>query len=205
MFLNFLNYLLTQFIVASLYYLSSLFTPFQARELPLTSIDLFFTPHFLAVWIYMSFFGLLISGITFTTKEKSREAMEIIITNSIIASFFFVFFPTVIDYWNYTPYIDIHTISYQAMMQIKENDNTTNCFPSLHISNSIIGAYYLAQDKNNYVKVFTWLWLILIVWSVISTKQHNIYDVIGGTILAFTSMWLNRFFRDRKTLRIALK
>lgn len=204
MFFNFLNYLLTQFIVGSLYYLTSLFTPFEARELPLTSVDLFFKPHFLAVWIYMSFFGLLIAGITFTTKEKSREAMEIVISNSIIASFFFVFFPTVIDYWDYAPYIDMHSISYQFMIYIKENDNTTNCFPSLHISNSIIGAYYLAQDKKNYLKLISWTWLILIVWSVISTKQHNIYDVVGGAILSLTSMMAHKFFSDRKNKKMAL-
>jgi hypothetical protein len=195
MLLNFRNYFVTQLIVGSSYYLVKKLTVGHPVELDLTTIDTFFKPNFLAVWIYMSFFFMLIAGVTFSTKDKSIECCKIILTNSVIASIFFIFFPTKITYHDYAPYIDSNTASYVMMMMIKKYDDTYNCFPSLHIANSIIACYFLIQDKKIYIKVLSVLWLFLIFWSVISTKQHIFYDILGGGGVAFISFKINSWFK----------
>ncbi len=198
--LNFKNYFFTQLIVGSSYYLVKKLTVGYPVELDLTDIDTFFKPHFLAPWIYMSFFFIMIAGVTFTTKEKSLECCKIILTNSAIASLFFIFFPTKITYHDYAPYIDSYSASYVMMMLIKKYDDTYNCFPSLHIANSIIACYYLIQDKKIFIKVLSVIWLFLIFWSVISTKQHIFYDIVGGGVVAFISFKINAFFKKTEEL-----
>ena len=46
------------------------------------------------------------------------------------------------------------------MMLIKKYDNTYNCFPSLHVANSIIACYYLSKDKKRAFQVFNVIWLV---------------------------------------------
>lgn len=196
--LNLLNYIITQTIVATLYYTVIKITTATPVELPLTFIDTFFKPHYAAVWIYMSFFFLLMAGVTFTKRENSFHCMKVVLMNSLIASMIFIFFPTKITYWDYSPYIIENTLSYDFMMLIKENDQTYNCFPSLHISNSVVALYFLNKDKKMIWKILNTSWMLAIIWSVISTKQHTFYDVIGGTVLAILSYVIIKFIDNKK-------
>ncbi|MBC7475216.1 MAG: inositol phosphorylceramide synthase [Candidatus Sericytochromatia bacterium] len=186
--LNIKYYIFTQSIVGSCYYLVKKLTPYQPIELPLTYIDIWIKPNYIAVWVYMSFFFLLIAGFIFSSKENCIKCIKVILTNSVIASLFFIFLPTKITFNDYLPYIQDNTITSNFIKLIKEYDNTYNCFPSLHISNSIVSTYFLNKHKNKYIRIFTVCWLLAIVWSVMSTKQHTIYDVFGGIVLAFISL-----------------
>jgi membrane-associated phospholipid phosphatase len=184
---NLKNYLITQSIVASLYYLVKQLTPFTPMELELTSVDIFIKPHPAAVWIYMSFFFLFICGVVFSSKEDSIKCCKIILVNSVIASIFFILLPTKITFNDYVPYLQQGTISYDFMYLIKKYDDTYNCFPSLHIANSIIATFFLVKNKKSHIQFLSVSWLIAVIWSVISTKQHLFYDVIGGALVAYAS------------------
>lgn len=184
---NLKNYLITQSIVASLYYLVKQLTPFTPIELELTSVDIFIKPHPAAVWIYMSFFFLFICGVVFSSKEDSIKCCKIILVNSVIASIFFILLPTKITFNDYVPYLQQGTISYDFMYLIKKYDDTYNCFPSLHIANSIIATFFLVKNKKSHIQFLSVSWLIAVIWSVISTKQHLFYDVIGGALVAYAS------------------
>ena len=195
---NLIRYLFTQFTIASLYYLASL-TYVTPVELDLTAIDIYFKPHSAAVWIYMSFFIMMLSGMTFSSKESSIRGCKTMILNSILAFGIFFFFPTKITYHEYAPYIPIDTISYDFMMLIKKYDDTYNCFPSLHVANSIIACYYLCKDKKRAFQIFNVIWLLAIVWSVMSTKQHILYDAISGGFLSlFSVMIMDRIYKGKK-------
>jgi membrane-associated phospholipid phosphatase len=197
---NFKHYLITQFIVTSSYYLVSKFTPFSPVELELTAVDRFFKPNAWAVWIYMSFFLIFIAGVTFTSKENSIKCCKAIVINSIVASLFFIFFPTRITYWDYTPYLDQGSASYALMYLIKQGDDTSNCLPSLHISNSLVACFFLIKNKKPYIQALSISWMLAIVWSVLSTKQHILYDVLSGTVLAFTSISIVLYFLSDKAI-----
>ncbi|MFN8578053.1 MAG: phosphatase PAP2 family protein [Candidatus Sericytochromatia bacterium] len=197
---NLKHYLITQSIVATFYYLVKQLTPFKPIELQLTSIDLFIKPHPAAVWIYMSFFFLFMSGVVFSSKEDSIRCCKIILINSVIASIFFILLPTTIIFDNYEPYLQKGTISYDFMYLIKKNDDTYNCFPSLHIANSIIATVFLVKKKKPLIQFLSISWLILVIWSVISTKQHLFYDVIGGALVAFASYSIIKNYEKKKKL-----
>lgn len=184
---NLKNYFITQSIVATCYYVVKQLTPFTPIELELTVVDKFVKPHPAAFWIYMSFFFLFMAGVTFSSKEDSIRCCKIILVNSVIASIFFILVPTKITFWDYLPYLQKDTVTYSFMELIKKYDDTYNCFPSLHIANSIIATVYLVKNKKFYIQVLSVSWLLAVIWSVMSTKQHLFYDVVGGAIVAFTS------------------
>lgn len=199
---NLKHYVITQCIVGSCYYIASIITPFTPIEMQLTSVDYFFKPHYSAFWIYMSFFFLLIAGITFSSKEDSIKCCKIVLLNSVFASIFFILLPTRITYNDYYPYILENTITYDLVKLIKEYDNTSNCFPSLHIANSIVATIFLNKNKSTNFKIVSTVWLLLVCWSVMSTKQHTFYDLLAGTLLAFISMYLMNNFRYGKSANV---
>lgn len=199
---NIKNYFITQTIVATLYYSVKYLTPFEPVELQLTLIDEIIKPHPIAVWIYMSFFFLFMAGVVFSTKEDSIRCCKIILMNSVIASIFFILMPTKITFHDYMPYLQKGTISYDFMYLIKANDDTYNCFPSLHIANSLIAAAFLIKNKKIYIQVLSTIWMLLVIWSVMSTKQHMSYDVVGGAIVAYLSYRIINHFFYRKNLML---
>jgi membrane-associated phospholipid phosphatase len=185
---NFKNYIFTQLIVASLYYLVSLITPYTPVALEFTYIDLIIKPNAYAFWIYISFFFMLMAGVTFSSKENSIKCCKVILLNSAIASLFFIFMPTKITFWDYSPYIEQGTATHALMLMIKQHDASSNCLPSLHIANSIVACYFLIKDKKPYIQALSIIWLLAIIWSVLSTKQHYFYDVVGGAMVAAVSI-----------------
>lgn len=202
---NLKNYFITQSIVATCYYLVKELTPFKPIELKLTIIDEMIKPHPAAVWIYMSFFFLFMAGVVFSTKEDSIRCCKIILMNSLIASIFFILIPTKITFHDYTPYLQKGTISYDFMYYIKEHDDTYNCFPSLHIANSLIATVFLVKNKKLYIQILSITWMALVIWSVISTKQHMSYDVIGGGIVAYISFKIINYLYFKKNTSINKK
>ncbi len=173
-----------QFVVATLYYLGSFIHLFEAKTIPLTSVDDYVKPHFLAVWIYMSFFLLLFLTVYLSKKEDMILFIKLILFNSIISLIFFVFHPTFIINNDYQILQKNSPISFKVLSFVINNDVRSNCFPSLHIANSLLATFFLLLIKNKFLTLISCLWFLLITWSVLSTGQHYFYDILGGIFLS---------------------
>ena len=64
------------------------------------------------------------------------------------------------------------------------HDMPINCFPSLHVSGSVL-ANLCVMNFNKKFAVFMIPITILIVLSTLFIKQHFVLDVVGGILLAF--------------------
>ncbi len=63
-------------------------------------------------------------------------------------------------------------------------DASGNCFPSLHVVETLfLAACYSFFEKNIFYRVGMWLWAVVIIFSVLTTKQHYLVDIIGGVVL----------------------
>lgn len=72
-------------------------------------------------------------------------------------------------------------------------DGPGNCFPSLHVIETIfITACYWFLEKNIWRKLMMVLWSMLIIISVLTTKQHYIIDIIGGIVLVIPFIFTMR-------------
>ena len=180
-------YIALQVVVALLYYLGSLIVLFDTYTVPLTVVDYYIKPHFLAVWIYLSFFLLLFLTVYLSNKKNNILFVKLIIINSIISLIIFIFYPTFIIDTDYYILQKNSPISFKVLSFIIEADVRSNCFPSLHVANSLLATIFLFRIKNKVITLTSTIWFCLIVWSVISTGQHYFYDVLGGVLLSIIS------------------
>jgi membrane-associated phospholipid phosphatase len=193
-----LNFILAQGIITILYYGVMYVTPYKAVELPITFIDNEIGFHDLFAWIYLSYFFLLLMTITCTEKIDSVKCAKSIVLNALISSIFFFFIPTRIppDYYSN----EEHTRYFLSKL-IQNIDANNNCFPSIHIANSLAAAYYFGLHKGFFLKYIVWFWFLLISWSVLSTKQHYFLDIPGGIIVALISLYfIEKYGRYSKSV-----
>jgi membrane-associated phospholipid phosphatase len=184
-----LYFLISLGLLIVLYYGVSYVTPFKVIELPVTFIDRGIHFHIGFAYVYISFYLLFLISIAGNKKNYSLRCAITVVTNTLIASCIFFFFPTRMPAAIYTSEEHTH---YFLSRFVQSLDVQTNCFPSLHIANAFIAAYYLTLERKLFVKWIVWTWFILICWSVISTGQHYFYDIIGGIILAMISLFIIR-------------
>lgn len=72
-------------------------------------------------------------------------------------------------------------------------DTPTNIFPSIHVYNSIVVNAVIRHcenfKKNYIIRCISGILMISIVLSTIFLKQHSIFDVITGILLAYTTTY----------------
>jgi len=192
-------YLALQLVVALLYYLGALITPFRPHTVSLTIVDNYVEPHFLAVWIYISFFLLLFLTVYISDKKNMMLFIKLMIVNSIISLIIFIFYPTCIIDNDYYILQKSSPISFKVLSFIINSDVRSNCFPSLHIANSLLATFFLLRLKIKWISFISCVWFLFITWSVISTGQHYFYDILGGILLSVTSYYgFSKLFKKEK-------
>lgn len=75
----------------------------------------------------------------------------------------------------------------KMVLWIYSNDNPYNCFPSIHVINTIIINFFVCASEQfgKWTKIICTLIGISIIMSTLYIKQHYFADVISGTVLAF--------------------
>lgn len=151
-------------------------------------------------WIYASY-PLLFLLVYVTEKRKSKLSRYLYaaLAVNLISELIFILWPTAIDRTLFPLPGQNGDASVGLLHLIRKLDNPGNCFPSLHVSTSLLSAFALWRhgSKRFY---FALLWAIAIAVSTMTTKQHYFVDVISGTILAGASYW---FFFKHVTIREA--
>ena len=181
---NLLLFGMVQCLIALLYFTIPHFTPFTATAMPLTMIDVHtaFYPFF--SWVYVSFFVLTFAGVMIMPYQKAVYCSFALAANVLLAAIVFYFFPSKI------PNEAFYTITNPdfVLRIVRNADGNFNCFPSIHIANSMVVTYYVFNKTKKTRSIFFIVWLILIILSVISTKQHCVLDVLGASVLVSISI-----------------
>lgn len=145
---------------------------------------------------YLSFYIYFVFGLCFLDMDLFHK--------SHLASFLGTFFSVII--------FNIYPTSLPPRTMILESgglldslflflysvDATTNCFPSLHVSVTITISYYLLKQIKSYnskLSAAVIIWAIMICLSTLTTKQHYLVDVIGGSFVSlFSILIVKRIF-----------
>jgi membrane-associated phospholipid phosphatase len=184
-------YLIAQSTAAFCYYAAMAVVTRKAVTLPTTYFDGRITFHTLWAYVYLSFFFLVLLSILGSPVATAKKCMMTVILNAGLAFIFFICFPTRVPdvYYQHTAVTSSPIIAW-----IRGRDQNLNCFPSLHIANALAAVYFLNNGRHPLIKTLCWIWFALIAWSVLSTKQHCFYDIVGGTVLAAVSLtFVKRF------------
>jgi membrane-associated phospholipid phosphatase len=152
--------------------------------MPLTAVDdwiVFWPPAFylyVSLWLYSilvpalqpSFFRLVAYGCGIGLL-------------CLIGLVCFLFFPTTVPYgsmgWFYDPQLSL----------LRKLDLAGNACPSLHVASAIFTAVCLQSlfrriGCPTWLNRLSWLWCALIVYSTMAIKQHVMWDVVAGALLA---------------------
>ena len=134
------------------------------------------------VWIYFSLYLLMPVGPFLMTERRdiARYASGIVMI-SFIADLVFIFWPT----WCPRPDINGTTAAYRMLIAM---DHPFHAFPSLHAAFAVFSALCAGRVLHELRspmlwKGVVWLWAFLILATTLTTKQHMLADIIGGSIL----------------------
>jgi membrane-associated phospholipid phosphatase len=187
-------YLAAQSAAAFIYYGSMHIVLTKPNELDTTFIDRAISFNYVFGYIYLSFFFLILVSILFTKADISRQCAMAIILNSVAAGIVFILFPTKMpdSVYQIEPGISRGILEF-----IRNDDRNLNCFPSMHISNAFTAVYFLNTGRSRLIKCIFWVWFGLIAYSVISTKQHCVYDILGGILLAVVNVAIVKKFSGK--------
>ncbi len=180
------------------YVLPNLFPLSPPNTLPLYAVDLAIPliPWTFLIYVsdYLLFFlVILIHPTAASFRVFSRQAFLVL----FICGTFFLLYPTTYPRPEY-PSSSSALITW-IMNLIRFADTPNNCFPSMHVAMTGIGAWSLRSVKP---RSFPWvfLWTIAIFLSTLTTKQHYVWDVVGGIFVIFSVILIYSIVFERMGL-----
>ena len=143
--------------------------------------------------LFIPFLVITLGYFVFFTKLYQAISISISLIFCIgVAYLFYFFYQTTV----LRPEITGTDVFSKLVLYIYSKDKPNNCFPSLHTALSILSYLY-------WIRIFPrlkWLmatFILLIVVSTVTLKQHYIPDVISGIILATTSFYISTLLASK--------
>lgn len=153
---------------------------FEPKLLPLTPIDDFFGFHPWTVWIYISDYFLMFCPPFFIKKREVVERLiKAVVINFLLHFPIFFLIPTTMI----RPPLVEENLTNTVFHFMRLIDTPVNCFPSQHVSLCFVMAMVFLNYKKK-IGVLFLVWAVLISLSTMTTKQHYMWDVLGGLTVA---------------------
>ncbi len=157
---------------------------FPAGTLPLTRFeqDLPLLPW--TIWPYLpSFFFMACIFFDVRSLENLHRLAYAFLALQLICNLIFIFFPVSVPRDLYPVPEDVGPITRWMFDYVRAVDTTRNTIPSLHVANSmLISLVYLREHRGKFMLAA--LWVAVIGFSTLGTKQHYLWDVLSGMALA---------------------
>jgi membrane-associated phospholipid phosphatase len=164
---------------------------FAPGRFPLTAFDLWMGFHPGWVWMYQSVY-LLISLPPLLSETHAQLAVYTrgFLFMTAVAVAFYVFLPIEAPRPADVPHDGMWAV-------LLLYDRTINTFPSLHVAMAthslLFGAWLAGPRRSPVVKLSLaagTLWLLLVMVSTLTTKQHYAVDLPAGVALGMVSQWI---------------
>ncbi len=168
------------FYVWILYFVTNQQTVIPAHPLPLTVIDARtpFLPW--TGWIYaLVFFMPLFACLAVKTDDDVRLLVVSFVGMTTVDTIFFAAYPTVYP----RPAMAAGSLVALPMALVRFFDTAKNCFPSQHVSAAFLTAFHVRRLSPSWGPAFLLLAAAIAV-STLTTKQHYLWDVIAGALMA---------------------
>ncbi len=163
----------------------------RAVELPITRLDLFIPFMPWTIWPYIFLLGsTLICATLIRDKAIFKQTIFVYLLAVYTAFFIFLVYPTTFPRELYQQPIP----AFSMFAWFISVDAPSCCFPSSHVVGPVISFWGFIRDFGRYKKLL-YAVLIILSFSIITTKQHYVWDLIGGwaLALAFITLAKKRF------------
>jgi fatty acid desaturase len=157
---------------------------FSAKVVPLTPLDRlvpFFQP---AIYLYVSFYALLVLPLLLARDERNLRQMALgFAWITCVSHILFIVWPTTIP-----PLISSAQVTDPLLRLVLAADTNLNACPSLHASLAIYCALCSARLlKSGSQRAGLWLWAFVILAATLLTKRHVTWDLLAGGALALAA------------------
>jgi membrane-associated phospholipid phosphatase len=137
--------------------------------------------------LYIPFLAITLGYFVFFTELYQAISISFIFCIGV-ASIIYFFYQTTVP----RPEITGTDVFSKMVLYIYSKDHPYNCFPSLHTALSVLSFLYWIQVFPN-LKWSMGAFVLSILISTVTLKQHYIPDVISGILLAITSLYVANF------------
>ena len=130
-------------------------------------------------------------------NDKGRleliSAMQTLILVTLFCVIFFLLFPAEVDMRDAIDWGSMNAVETILFEFIHSSDKPWNAWPSLHIVHSYclarIITYWLKNNYSerkwtNYFLIILWIEWVLLCISILTTKQHYMFDLFSGLVVA---------------------
>ena len=145
-------------------------------------------------WYFFTFGMLLI--LAFKNYKLYYKLLASIVIGMLICLTIYSIFPTTVP----RPQITPHNILDKLVLLIYSNDRPYNCFPSIHMLDTLLITLYMFKYYKKAVYRVTFpIICILIYLSTLFIKQHSLLDALASTVLgvALFCIFESNFIADK--------
>ncbi|MCB2356233.1 phosphatase PAP2 family protein [Clostridium estertheticum] len=140
----------------------------------------FFILPYISWYIFIAIFSVILC---IYDKEKYFKLLITLDLGMIMCYIIYYFYPTYVP----RPIILGTDFFSNLVLRLYAVDNPYNCFPSIHVLNSVLITLYIYESEmvSKCIKAICIIMSFSIVLSTMFIKQHYFADVIAGIIFAF--------------------
>ena len=138
---------------------------------------------------YLSWFAYVAFGVLyfyFKNKDEYFKLCTTLFTGMTVFLTISTLYPN--GHYLRPTYFDHNNICIQLVKWLYATDTPTNLFPSIHVYNSICvnAAIWHSEEfkKHKAIRYGSAVLMVLIILSTMFLKQHSVFDVVTGTVLA---------------------
>lgn len=168
---------------------------FTPRLLPLTAVDRAVPFWVWTIWPYISL-NLSNAAIPFFIRGR-RDFRQAVLTLCLVmgvSAVFWLLWPT--TYPRPEAPVDPSASAwlYNTLMQM---DAPTSCFPSAHIAGPAAQLIFLTRERPK-LKGLLWGIYAVVALTVLTTKQHYLWDILGSLLLVAAAYQAGGWILDRR-------
>jgi hypothetical protein len=136
------------------------------------------------IWPYlMCYFVMVFVALSLRDMENLQRMLYAFLVVQVIANLVFVVHPVSLPRGLYPIPADTGPITRRLFEWTRTMDTDKNCQPSLHIANCwLISLVYIRENRRTFPLLGSWL--ALVSFSTLATKQHYVWDILGGTAIS---------------------
>lgn len=150
------------------------------------------------IWLYLSFFFIVPLGYFLAPQGAVRWLTTAMLIAALGAGGVYLLYPTTLVY----PEVTGTSLSSQVLAALTKVDSAQNCFPSLHITLTILSVWAIAKSRCFFTTLVFVFWGIAIAYSILQVRRHLFIDLAGGAILAWCAgllaQWMSREHKELK-------
>lgn len=129
-------------------------------------------------WYFYTFGTLVI--LAYKDYKTFYKLLLSIVTGMMVCFLIYIVFPTTVP----RPHVPGSNFLQKLVLIIYGNDKPYNCFPSIHMLDTLLITMFLFKHNNSLVlKISSTVLCVSIYMSTWFVKQHSILDAVASTIL----------------------